>query len=247
MCYVPVGGFLNVYTYSLSGQTQQRGNGGQGALSQSEGSVLRGKLKTLCLTSGRLYEAYMSAWIFNNPDVGPNDSPPEVMQKSILLRAFDVNEWCDWNELRRHMSTSAPLEMNTFEDKICLLDATYMLSKAHFEELRTRAYLQRMEVNSKTELHIFHDFLQRKLEVARAWSSGNGRELNVVRGVCSQLRSDILCLETYQQLLATSVGHVTEGSYVEVRRNSRRHTGSVRTVREVDGDSCSDSCSDTEP
>ncbi len=157
-------------------------------MSQSEGSVLRGKLKTLCLTSGRLYDAYMSALIFNNPDVGPNDSPPEVMQKSVLLRSFDVHEWCDWNELRLHMSTSAPLEMNTFEDKIHLLDATYMLSRAHFEELRTRAYFQRMEVNSTTELQIFGDFLQRKLEVTSACSSG----------VCSQLRSDMLCLEASQ-------------------------------------------------
>lgn len=125
-----------------------------------------------------------------------------------------------------------------------LVDALSMLRKSEIEQLRTTASLHRMDIYTKTELQIVEELLATKLEVIRYWSTGNGRDLNVMRGVCSQLRRDIVSLQASIQLLGTCVGHVSAGLHVQVRRNSRTNLGNARSVRHDDIDSESDTNDD---
>ena len=142
--------------------------------------------------------------------------PPEVVPRGKLLRAFDVRSYVDWNEVAA--LTAVASDLNTFEDKVVLLQCSQMLQKAYVEVGRTDVYLARMEQHLLTELSILNDELRSKTETVRAWTRGGtsslciyerSGEYHCARGVCSLLRHDIIVLQKSLQRLRECVQQVS--------------------------------------
>jgi hypothetical protein len=185
-------------------------------LSQKEGAALRSKNETLRRTVVSLYAAYKPAWHFNNRTRTAVSYPPDSVPRAKILAGSDVRVYLDWNELAQ-LTVASP-DLNTFEDKLRLLQCSQMLTKAEVEVRMTDVYLARMDLNLLMEIRIVTDELIAKTDLVLGWPRvpnndvciyERSLEYNCARGVCCLLRSDIVSLQKSLQHLRECVQQVS--------------------------------------